>query len=210
MLFEWHQDTLTPLNSCTSVEEVLTYLKSNPKVNFHLYGYVFNTIFRLYKSGKCVYIQFYVLYDLLCPRRVTYYFTFSTKLSAEEICRTEELRTLSHNVNKNVRFLKVEDAVTILKVLTYFEISTNSILCQNLLQMISKQVNRLGISQIMFLYYIIPECARSPLVDALKIAIPVVFETHVRSQLDIDDIPTLAGAVCFSFDQESVSDETRG
>lgn len=53
-----------------------------------------------------------------------------------------------------------------------------------LLQLISKMINDMNLHQITFLHFILKDLPSCPLVDALKIALPIVFETQVQYKLE--------------------------
>lgn len=76
--------------------------------------------------------------------------------------------------------------------------------------MISKHVNRLSIQQIIFLNYILSKCSSSPLVEGVKIALPIVFETNIRNQLNYENPKAIASAISYGFRSKCSSDETLG
>lgn len=174
---------LDSIQSLKHTEEVLNYLKKNSNLDFQLYSPIFELIFQLQKSGK-------------------------TNLSNEALCRTKEIEHLSQEVKKNARFLSLHDIINILKIVLFFGVSSNSMLCQHLLQMITKQVNRLSIQQIIFLNYILMKCPPSPLVEGVKIALPIVFETNIRNQLNYENSKAIASAISYGFRSTCSSDET--
>lgn len=53
-----------------------------------------------------------------------------------------------------------------------------------LLQLISKMINDMNLQQITFLHFILKDLSSCPLVDALKLALPIVFETQVQYKLE--------------------------
>jgi hypothetical protein len=55
---------------------------------------------------------------------------------------------------------------------------------QMLLQLISKMINDMSLQQITFLHFLLKELSSCPLVDALKLALPIVFETQVQYKLE--------------------------
>lgn len=70
------------------------------------------------------------------------------------------------------------------KYLCYLEVSVNSNIMQIMLQLISKMMNDLSLNQITFLHFLLKELTSCPLVDALKLALPIVFETQVQYKLE--------------------------
>lgn len=55
---------------------------------------------------------------------------------------------------------------------------------QTNLQLISKMMNDMSLQQITFLHFLLKDLSQCPLVDALNIALPIVFETQLRRQVD--------------------------
>jgi len=52
------------------------------------------------------------------------------------------------------------------------------------LQLISKMINDLSLQQITFLHFLIKDLTPCPLVDALKLALPIVFEVQLKYKID--------------------------
>lgn len=131
-------------------------------------------------------------------------------MSNEQIIKDPDFEKLCKDVKKNVRYLNGTELIAILKALLFLNVSANSSLCQNLLQMISKSVNKLTIAQTVFLTFLVKQCSSSPLVDALKIATPVVFEAIIRPQLDKENPDRVFQAFMFAFSESCISESTRG
>lgn len=127
----------------------------------------------------------------------------------KEFVQSEEFESLCRNVKKNSRFLYPKDVLAIVRALKYLGVSTNTILGQHLLQQLSKSINLMDVRQLTTLRLILKDSATSPLVDSLKIALPVVFDSNVRFQLT-QDPKAIAEAVSFACEEQSVSLETFG
>lgn len=103
-------------------------------------------------------------------------------------------------LNKNIRLMKTNDIIESLKVFTYFQIPTNNILIQSLLQMIRTTVNEISLRDIMFIVFLLKKMDKensTPLRDALLIALPLVFEAQLPTKLDSDDISLLTWSLRF-------------
>ena len=102
----------------------------------------------------------------------------------------------------------MEDAVQVLKVVNYFGIWTD--LHENLLQVITKHINKLKIVDLTFLNFIHGKKSHASIHEAaLKIALPVVFEALVLSHLNRNNTAEVCSAVCFTFEQNLLTDEER-
>lgn len=82
------------------------------------------------------------------------------------------------------RNLELNDVMNSVKCLSYLGVSVNSNIMQMLLQLISKMINDMSLQQITFLHFLLKELSSCPLVDALKLALPIVFETQVQYKLE--------------------------
>lgn len=85
--------------------------------------------------------------------------------------------------------------------------SSDSTIVQVLLQLIRYNINDLTLPQIIFLSFLIKQFKSTPLIDALNIALPIVFEIQLSSKMDRDNISHLAEYLHFTT-KCSVSDKS--
>lgn len=109
---------------------------------------------------------------------------FSTNLSNEEITRSPEFTALCNKIQKYSRNLELNDLMNNVKCLCYLNISVNSNIMQMQLQLISKMINDMSLNQICFLQFLLKDLLPCPLVDALKIALPIIFEIQIKYKLE--------------------------
>ncbi|XP_022174077.1 uncharacterized protein LOC111036376 [Myzus persicae] len=107
-----------------------------------------------------------------------------TKLSKEELTRSPEFTAMCRKIQNYSRNLELNDVMNSVKCLSYLGVSVNSNIMQMLLQLISKMINDMSLQQITFLHFLLKELSSCPLVDALKLALPIVFETQVQYKLE--------------------------
>lgn len=100
-------------------------------------------------------------------------------------------------LNRNIRFMKTNEIVISLRMLTYFNIPVSSVLSQSLLQMIRANVNDMSLQDIMNIIILLKKMDSTPLRDALLIALPVVFEMQLPTKLDPDNIFLLRQSLRF-------------
>ncbi|XP_029158527.1 FAST kinase domain-containing protein 2, mitochondrial-like isoform X2 [Nylanderia fulva] len=100
-------------------------------------------------------------------------------------------------LNKDIRLMNMNDIIESLKVFTYFQIPTNNILTQSLLQMIRTNINEISLRDIIFIVFLLRKMDRTPLQEALLIALPLVFEAQLPTKLDSDDILLLTWSLRF-------------
>lgn len=101
-------------------------------------------------------------------------------------------------LNKDIRLMKTNYIIESLKVFTYFQVPTNNILTQSLLQMIRTTVNEISLRDIIFIVFLLKKMDSTPLRDALLIALPLVFEAQLPTKLDSDDIGLLTWSLRFA------------
>ncbi|KAG5680620.1 hypothetical protein PVAND_010114 [Polypedilum vanderplanki] len=79
------------------------------------------------------------------------------------------------------------DLVTCLKVLVSLKLNSHNKLIQQILHHIKDEINDLSIHQLAFVNYLLSKMEKTPLVSALEIAIPIVFNMNISMQLDHDN-----------------------
>lgn len=70
------------------------------------------------------------------------------------------------------------------------QVGSETRIVQTILHMIKGKVNELGLQQIIFLNFLLKKL-NGPLVNALKIALPIVFESQLKMQLDLDNVEVM-------------------
>ncbi|XP_063991543.1 uncharacterized protein LOC135169990 [Diachasmimorpha longicaudata] len=105
--------------------------------------------------------------------------------------QNEEFVTLCDVLKKHIRQLSAKQAIEALKCLIYFNVSSTTVIIQMLLQMVRTSINQLTLDEITFLSFLLRKCQKTPLVEALTIALPIVFETQVSTQLNPDNLDSL-------------------
>ncbi|KAL0132532.1 hypothetical protein PUN28_000346 [Cardiocondyla obscurior] len=100
-------------------------------------------------------------------------------------------------LNTNIRFMKMNEIISSLKILTYFKIPNDCVLTQSLLQLIRVNVNDTSLRDIIDIVILLKKMESTPLRDALLIALPVVFEAQLPTKLDSDDVFILTQSLRF-------------
>ncbi|XP_022247414.1 FAST kinase domain-containing protein 5, mitochondrial-like [Limulus polyphemus] len=99
---------------------------------------------------------------------------------------------LCERVIKRARFFNTEDVINIFRTLSYLKVPYSSAVCTSLCQMIRHTINDLKLSEIIFLDFLFHQQKPTPLVSALKMALPLVMESQLDIQLDHDDVNQVA------------------
>ncbi|XP_046593812.1 uncharacterized protein LOC107224312 [Neodiprion lecontei] len=98
----------------------------------------------------------------------------------------------------DINSLDGNEAVYILKTLTYLGVSNTSLISQSLLQVIRQSLNNLSFRRLLELEYQLEHFKSSPLSDALKIAVPALCEIQLQNNmLDKENIGKLMSALVF-------------
>ncbi|CAH0395361.1 unnamed protein product [Bemisia tabaci] len=114
-----------------------------------------------------------------------------TSLSKEEIVQQTEFKNLCNASVSHLRLMELSDQINWLKCLSYFRVPANTRIMQVLLNLISKQVNHLSIQEIVYIDFLLSHQDKCPLVDALQIALPIVFEVKVEREMDSSNLEYL-------------------
>lgn len=116
---------------------------------------------------------------------------------AETISKKSGFLTLCEILKKKIRNLSAEKCVTVLKAMVFFDIPTTSIIVQMILQMLRNSMPQLSLKGLSFLDFLLNKCENTPLVKALKIALPIIYETHLTVKLDRENIISIRDAFSF-------------
>ena len=130
-----------------------------------------------------------------------------------QLLGSPQFKTICNCVVKRIKFFAPPDTLTILKALIYLQVSPQTFIMQSVLQMARHQINDFRLEQIIFLDFLLnrkllnektqeeeihdstAEISESkqkpivPLVDALKLALPLVLQVKIESkELDFENL----------------------
>lgn len=107
-------------------------------------------------------------------------------------------RELCNRALKRLRFYERDEVLYLLKLTTFFQIPASTALVQAIGQMLKHSINSLTFSQLIFLDLLLQwQKSSSSIMDALKIAVPLVFQAQVPIQLDFTNVDDVVR--CFKF-----------
>ncbi|KAK4885237.1 hypothetical protein RN001_001508 [Aquatica leii] len=115
----------------------------------------------------------------------------SSNLATRDIVKNSDFEKLCHHLKSQAGLIEINEAIEALKVVSYLGVSPNSTIVQTLLQVIRYNINDLSLQQLMFLDFLLKQFKSSPLVEALLIAIPIVFEVHLPMHMDRGNVVNL-------------------
>ncbi|XP_058058147.1 uncharacterized protein LOC131209165 [Anopheles bellator] len=163
------------LKSATDAKEVLEFLPTVTRSKQERHAYTLpalKTLFELQKCGK----------STLKPGQIAQHPRFS------ELCRA---------VRQESRSFQMNDITECLKILTYFGVHTNSEIMTVLLQLIRHQINDVTLDHIVFLNFLLKKLDRTPLVEALQIALPMLLQIQIGYKLDHENVDQLVALLEF-------------
>ncbi|XP_049279451.1 uncharacterized protein LOC125761907 [Anopheles funestus] len=173
------------LKSATDAKEVLEFLPtiSRTKQDRHVYTLpALKTLFELQKHGK-------------------------STLRSDQILKHPRFAELCQNVRFESRTFVMNDLTEVLKILTFLGVHTNSEIITVLLQLIRHQINDVTLDHIVFLSFILKKLDRTPLVEALQIALPMLLQIQIGYKLDHENVQQLVELLEF-VSQHKVNDRT--
>uniref|UniRef100_A0A4Y0BHG7 RAP domain-containing protein n=1 Tax=Anopheles funestus TaxID=62324 RepID=A0A4Y0BHG7_ANOFN len=173
------------LKSATDAKEVLEFLPtiSRTKQDRHVYTLpALKTLFELQKHGK-------------------------STLRSDQILKHPRFAELCRNVRFESRTFVMNDLTEVLKILTFLGVHTNSEIITVLLQLIRHQINDVTLDHIVFLRFILKKLDRTPLVEALQIALPMLLQIQIGYKLDHENVQQLVELLEF-VSQHKVNDRT--
>lgn len=83
--------------------------------------------------------------------------------------------------------------VEVIKILSFIGVPVNSEIYHVFLNYAKDEINTASVMQIVFLDFVLQKMdeKRNPLIGALKISFPIVFQMHISNQIDHENIPHL-------------------
>uniref|UniRef100_A0A1B6DKJ2 FAST kinase leucine-rich domain-containing protein n=3 Tax=Clastoptera arizonana TaxID=38151 RepID=A0A1B6DKJ2_9HEMI len=168
-----HDILLSKIRSATDTIDVLDAVNQHHSImnNKHAFN-ALRTIFLLQKSQN-------------------------SSMSNGEVTNSPQFRILANTLRSQIKHLEINELIDALKFLGYIGIPATSKITQEILHLLSKHVNELSLQQITFLDFVMKDFVKTPLVTALKIALPIVFEAHLISTCDLENVIQLGDLLKF-------------
>lgn len=92
-----------------------------------------------------------------------------------------------------------DDLITCLKALVFCEVTPGSSIIKTVLHLLKSKVNEMPIQKFFFIGNLLSK-VKSPLADAINIALPVVFQTQLETQLNLDDVKGMCQCLRYAVD----------
>ncbi|XP_055613466.1 uncharacterized protein LOC129759917 [Uranotaenia lowii] len=166
---------LTILKDATDPREVLDFLPKLDKRKINRQSVTLaalKSLFELHKLGK-------------------------TAIDRQEILHHPRFAELCRALKLDARSLIMNDITEILKILTYFGVRTNSEIMTVLLNLLRLQINDVSLDHIVFLDFILKKMDRTPLVEALQMALPMLLQIQISYKMDHENVQQLVDLLHF-------------
>lgn len=111
----------------------------------------------------------------------------------KKLLRHPDFEKLCNKLRSHIGVIDINETIDSLKVLCFIHVPCQSTIVQALLQVLRHNVNELELSEIIFVTYLFKQFDGStPLIEALKIALPIVFEIQLQTKMDKSNIAQIA------------------
>ncbi|KAB0800557.1 hypothetical protein PPYR_06297 [Photinus pyralis] len=115
----------------------------------------------------------------------------SQDLSTQQIMKNPSFERLCHKLKSQAGLIELNETIEALKVVSYVGVSSTSTIVQVLLQLLRHNINDLSLHHIIFLDFLLRQFKSSPLVEALLIALPIVFDVNLPVKIETRNVTYL-------------------
>ncbi|KAK9752661.1 RAP domain [Popillia japonica] len=172
------------LKNAPSVPHVLDLVKTNSNVmNAKHTIQALRTIFMLQKHGR-------------------------SKLSTLQLLKHPDFEKICNHLKYYAGAIELNETIEALKVMSFVGVSSDSTIYQILLQLLKHDVNQMTLQQIIFTDFLLSKATPSPLVDALKIALPIVYDVQLPIKLDQTNVTTLSEHLHYVSRRDVISEQS--
>ncbi|CRK98747.1 CLUMA_CG012075, isoform A [Clunio marinus] len=161
--------TILRINSMKHPQELLEFMKNVSRRDIEPFqlSNVLNQLMKLQRSGE----------------RNIHPSEFKKHAGFQNICKIMKYQASRMETN---------EVLICLKVLCYFGLPSESLFIQQLLHLLKDNINNLSLSNLVFLNFLLERFDKTPLIEALQIAIPMVFDMNMGLQMDHNNVTELA------------------
>jgi len=124
--------------------------------------------------------------------------SFRTKYKPETLHDNSDFIRICQRLRKVApTFHDINDLLNCMKTLSICRVPEDSLIYQTILHLIKEKVNDMSLEQIIHFNSLL-EDSKDPLAKALKIALPIVFQTQLVTQLDKQNIDVMVDAMTYA------------
>lgn len=126
------------------------------------------------------------------------FFFSSSTTSKQAIAKSPEFQNLCKQLFIKIHTFRTDDVITMLKCLIYFNVHPKAKILQGALKILASNVNELSLQNIVFLDFLLSDLQTSPLVEALKISLPIVFQAQYSNRVNSESNASLIDMLAFA------------
>lgn len=108
--------------------------------------------------------------------------------SKTDLLENPTFKSFSSRLMKVIRLFEPQEVITAYKTFCSLEVRNNTYIMQCILKMLGAHLNNMTLGQLTFLSFLIHRQRHNPLVDGLRLAIPLVLQVQIDQQLDSDNM----------------------
>lgn len=121
-----------------------------------------------------------------------------TAIHVKHILKNPDFENLCRNLKSVSRTLDVNDVIEAVKILNFVGVPPNSEICMTMLHLVRTQINDINLSQIIFLEFLMKRFQSTPLVDAFRIALPMLMQIQLGAKMDHENTAQLTDLLQFA------------
>ncbi|XP_062554747.1 uncharacterized protein LOC134219875 [Armigeres subalbatus] len=119
----------------------------------------------------------------------------NTSIQRMDVLKHPRFAELCKALKYEARGFMINDVTESLKILTYFGVRSNSEIMTIFLHLLRHQINDVTLDHIVFLNFILKKMDRSPLVEALQLALPMLLQIQISYKMDHDNVQQLVDLI---------------
>lgn len=145
---------------------------------------------------------------LLKTRRQLFFFCiYSTAIQTKHILKNPDFEHLCRNLKSISRSLDINEIIEAIKILNFVGVPTNSDICMTLLHLVRNQINDISLGQIIFLEFLMKKFEPTPLVEAFRIALPMLMQIQLGTKMDHENTGQVTDLLQFAA-RNAMSDQS--
>lgn len=122
----------------------------------------------------------------------------STAIPNKHILKNPDFEHLCRNLKHVARTLDVNELIDAMKILNYVGVPPNSDISMTLLHLVRHQINDISLGQIVFLEFLMKKFDSTPLVEAFRIALPMLMQIQLAGKMDHENRAQLTDLLQFA------------
>lgn len=150
-------------------------------------------------STDTLHAYFYYIWFLFCYLTVFFSLDFRNDTAlGQSLLGNPIFKSFCARLMKIVRLLEPQDLLVTYKTFCTLEVRNNTYLMQCVLKMIGAHLNNMTIGQLTFLNFLLYKQRHNPLVDGLRLALPLVLQVQIDQQLDSNNLKEVVNCLQLS------------